>query len=129
MEAGRVRAQLNRILASATFRDAERARRFLHFVVERALDGRAGEIKETIIGVEVLGRNPSFDPKSDPIVRTEAGRLRTRLTSYYEAEGKADEVQIILPKGGYVPAFTQRQPVLHPRKGRHPATLLACGAL
>jgi hypothetical protein len=66
MEAGRVRAQLDRILASATFRDAERASRFLHFVVERALGGRTGEIKETIIGVEVLGRNPSFDPKSDP---------------------------------------------------------------
>jgi len=129
MEAGRVRAQLDRILASATFREAERASRFLRFVVERALEGRAGEIKENVIAVEVLGRNPSFDPKSDPIVRTEAGRLRTRLTSYYDAEGKADELLIVLPKGGYVPAFSARLPVSHLRKGRHPAILLACGAL
>jgi hypothetical protein len=55
MEAERVRAQLDRILASAAFADADRAGRFLRFVVERTLDGRAGEIKESVIGVEVLG--------------------------------------------------------------------------
>ena len=75
MDAQRVRAQLERILASAAFADAERASGFLRFVVERALEGRTAEIKESVIAVEVLGRNPSFDSKSDPIVRVEAGRL------------------------------------------------------
>jgi eukaryotic-like serine/threonine-protein kinase len=129
MQTERVRGQLDRILASAAFADAERASRFLRFVVERALEGRAGEIKETVVAVEVLGRNPSFDPRSDPIVRTEAGRLRTRLNSYYEAEGKADEIQIGLPKGGYVPEFAERRPVSSPRKERHPVLLVACGVL
>jgi hypothetical protein len=129
MEAERVRAQLERILASATFAEADRPSRFLRFVVERALEGRAAEIKESVVAVEVLSRSPSFDPRSDPIVRTEAGRLRARLSSYYEAEGKADEVQIVLPKGGYVPEFSQRQPVSRPRKAMHPALLLACGAV
>ena len=68
VKAERVRAQLDRILASATFGDAERASRFLRLVVDRALDGRAGEIKvkESVIAIEVLGRNSSFDSKSDP---------------------------------------------------------------
>lgn len=44
-----------------------------------------------------------IDSKADPIVRVEAGRLRDRLNSYYEAEGEADPVLISLPKGGYVP--------------------------
>src|SRR5215471_18404316 len=110
MEPERVRAQLERILSSATFGDAERASRFLRFVVERALDGHANEIKESVIAVEVLGRNPSFDSKSDPIVRVEAGRLRERLSSYYETEGGADPVLISLPKGRYVPEFTDRRP-------------------
>src|ERR1700686_1221977 len=124
MQAERVRGQLDRILASATFADAERASRFLRFVVERALEGRAAEIKEIGGAVEVLGRNPSFDPRSDPIVRTEAGRLRTRLNSYYEAEGKADEIQIGLPKGGYVPEFAERRPVSPRRKDKHAVLLV-----
>lgn len=128
MEAERVRAQLDRILTGATFAEADRASRFLRFVVERKLEGRAAEIKESVVAVEVLGRSSLFDPRSDPIVRTEAGRLRARLNSYYAAEGKADEIQIVLPKGGYVPEFSQRQPVSHPGKGRHPALLLVCGA-
>ncbi len=40
MNAELVRAQLDRILASAAFTDAERARRFLRHVVNCALEGR-----------------------------------------------------------------------------------------
>src|SRR3984885_5139530 len=116
MNAEPVRAQLDRILASAPFADAERARSFLRFVVERALEGRGGEIKEFVIGVEALGRNTSFDPKSDPIVRVEAGRLRDRLRSYYESEGEADSVSISLPKGKYVPEFSERQLSVAPKR-------------
>src|SRR5215471_15851462 len=98
MDAQRVRLQLDRILASSAFADADRASSFLRFVVDRALEERVGEIKESVIAVEVLGRPASFDSKSDPIVRVEAGRLRDRLNSYYEAEGGADPVLISLPK-------------------------------
>jgi hypothetical protein len=76
------------------FVDAERASSFLCFVVERTFEGHAGEVKESVIAVEVLVRAASFDSKSDPIVRVEAGRLRDRLTAYYEAEGAADLVLI-----------------------------------
>jgi Tol biopolymer transport system component len=110
VDAQRVRLQLDRILASAAFADAERACSFLRFVVDRALEERAGEIKESVIAVEVLGRPATFDSKSDPIVRVEAGRLRDRLSSYYEGAGGADAVLITLPKGRYVPEFTERRP-------------------
>jgi hypothetical protein len=110
MDAQRVRLQLDRILASAAFTDAGRASNFLRFVVERTLEGHDGEIKEWVIAVEVLGRATSFDSKSDPIVRVEAGRLRDRLSSYYEAEGGEDSVLISLPKGRYVPEFIERRP-------------------
>src|SRR6516225_9760164 len=113
-----VREELDRVLSSKAFADAERHRRFLRFVVEQTLDGRASEIKESVIGVEALGRNGSFDPKADPIVRVEAGRLRARLSSYYETEGKGDPIRIELPKGGYVPEFTslESQPVIEARR-------------
>jgi eukaryotic-like serine/threonine-protein kinase len=129
METERVRAELNRILASATFADADRASGFLRFVVERALEGRSDEIKESVIAVEVLGRNPSsFDSKSDPIVRVEAGRLRDRLSSYYQGAGEADRVLIALPRGGYVPEFSERQ-ISGARKARPPILLVTGGAL
>jgi hypothetical protein len=54
VDAQRVLAQLDRILASAAFADAGRASSFLRFVVERTLAGREGEIKESVIAVEVL---------------------------------------------------------------------------
>ena len=117
MDAERIRAQVDRILASAAFADAARASSFLRFVVERKLEGHASEIKEFVIAVEVLGRTSSFDSRTDPIVRVEAGRLRDRLSSYYEDEGEADLVLISLPKGGYVPEFAERRRPPAPGRG------------
>jgi hypothetical protein len=61
--------------------------------------------KETLLGVEVFGRNPAYDPRLDGVVRVEAVKLRSRLKDYYETEGAADPVRIDLPKGGYLPCF------------------------
>lgn len=127
MDAERVRGQLDRILASAAFADAERATSFLRFVVNRVLERRAGEIKETVIAVEALGRSPSFDPKSDPIVRVEARRLRDRLDSYYRREGADDPVVVSLPKGGYVPEFSDRQRTESPSSTKQSTALLRTG--
>ncbi|MGH9629614.1 MAG: hypothetical protein ACRD7E_14960, partial [Bryobacteraceae bacterium] len=103
-----IRRQLAKILASGAFRGAGRSSRFLNFIVEHTLQGRGETLKEYFIGVEVLGRRESFDPRLDSIVRTEASRLRARLKSYYESEGSGDSIFIELPKGGYVPIFTYR---------------------
>jgi hypothetical protein len=124
-----VRKQLDRIVSSAAFAGADRSSRFLRFVVERALSGRADEIKESVIAVELLGRNPSFDPKTDPIVRAEAARLRTRLETYYNSEGTADLVRIAMPKGGYAPEFSEQKREAARRHVPHPALLLAVVAL
>jgi Tol biopolymer transport system component len=129
MDPEQVRVQLQRILGGATFADAERGSRFLRFVVEAALEGHSDQVKESVIGVEVLGRSPSFDPKTDPIVRVEAGRLRARLSTYYQNEGKSDPVLISLPKGGYVPKFSWNKQVAGVQKSKHPAVLLTAGAL
>jgi len=62
-----------------------------------------------VIALEVFGRKPGYDPKRDSIVRTEAVRLRARLIEYYAGEGSGDPVIIELPKGGYTPAFHERE--------------------
>src|SRR5215471_6368184 len=99
------RRQLEKVLASPGFSRNERLSRFLRFVVEQHLAGRDEELKESVIAVEVLGRSADHDPKQDSIVRTEAARLRVRLSEYYLGDGKDDPLVIEVPKGGYVPAF------------------------
>lgn len=100
-----IREELQRVLSSSSFKQNERLSRFLRFVVERHLEGKDDEIKESLIGVEVFGRRPDFDPKLDSIVRTEAARLRARLFEYYAGEGLHDRAVIELPKGRYRPSF------------------------
>jgi hypothetical protein len=100
-----VRKQLERVLASRGFARNERLSRFLRVVVDRHLEGRDGDLKESVIGIEVFGRKPGFDPKQDSTVRSEAARLRARLAEYYAGEGSGDALIIELPKGGYTPAF------------------------
>src|SRR5438045_4960092 len=106
-EAQAVRRQLEQVLESAGFSRNERLSRFLRFVVEGHLDGKDHELKESVIAIEVFGRRPNFDSRVDPVVRTEAARLRARLNDYYIKEGKTDALVIELPKGGYVPLFRE----------------------
>src|SRR5271156_2232562 len=103
-------SELQRVLASPGFARNERMSRFLRFIVERHLEGRDGELKESLIGIEVFGRKPGFDPQQDSIVRSEAARLRARLAEYYAIEGKSDSLVIELPKGGYAPRFRKAEP-------------------
>lgn len=97
--------QLNRILSSKAFRQADRLKRFLSFVVEETISGRSDRLKEFVVGVEVFGKDTSFDPRNDPIVRVQARRLRAQLARYYREEGQEEELVIEMPKGGYAPNF------------------------
>lgn len=105
-----VRAELDRVLGSESFEASERNRRFLSFVVEETLAGRAERIKAYAIATDVFGRDESFDPQADPIVRIEAGRLRRALERYYLTAGSGNPIRITVPKGSYVPVFTSPVP-------------------
>ena len=104
-----VRTELQKILASPGFANAERLSRFLRFAVEEHLNGQTDKLKESFLGVEVFGRKPSYDPRIDAVVRTEAVKLRARLKEYYDSQGHDDPLIIDLPKGGYVPVFRLRE--------------------
>src|SRR5690242_9775823 len=101
-----VRAELEAVLASPSFASPERLRRFLRYLVEKALAGEAGELKEYGIGLDVFDRDASYDPRVDSTVRVHAGKLRERLREYYLSGGKESAVRIDIPKGTYAPVFT-----------------------
>ncbi len=104
-----IRRQLLRILASPDFPGRGKLGDLLRFAVEHALDGKAERLKGYTIALEVFGRDALFDPSRDPVVRVQAGRLRQALERYYLASGKNDPIRVELPKGGYVPVFTEQR--------------------
>ncbi len=105
--ASAVRKELARIIASDGFVRAHRMRRFLSFITEETLAGRAASLCEYNIGVSVFDRPHSFEPALDPIVRNDARRLRSKLLEYYHRQcpSECDRLMITVPKGGYVPTF------------------------
>jgi TolB-like protein len=105
-----IQAQLDRILASATFAGSDRHRRFLRFVVEQALKGDTDRLNEFVLGFEVFNKSESFDPRIDSIVRVEARRLRERLKKYYQEEGREDPIVITLRPRSFAPSFEDAVP-------------------
>jgi len=91
---------------SKEFSSSPRLIRFLRYCVEQTHAGQLDSLKESVIGVNVFDRLPSYDPKADPIVRVHARRLREKLADFYDSEGSQDVV-IRMPKGGYVARFEE----------------------
>jgi hypothetical protein len=98
-------AQLNRIVSCPPFTKSPMLTGFLRFVVEEVIAGREDRIKAYTIATGALGRDASFDPQIDAIVRVEAGRLRLALEHYYANAGRDDPLVIVIPRGTYVPVF------------------------
>lgn len=120
-----IEACLDRIGVSRHFARSRRLRRFVRFTVGALLEGRADELKERTIGVEVYDRPLEYDPRTDPIVRSEAHRLRTRLAAYYALEGSADPIVVEYPKGSYVPEL--RPNPFNPEQGLPGCRLVVAG--
>jgi serine/threonine-protein kinase len=108
------RDALERVLSSPGFARSGGLSRLLRHLIERQLEGRENDLKESLIGVEVYGRKPDYDPKLDSTVRSEIARLRARLAEYYANEGRTDAFVIEVPKGGYVPRFRRVESAVRP---------------
>jgi TolB-like protein len=118
---------LSRVLASKTFAEVFRLKKFLEYSVKETLAGRGERLKGFVIALEVFDKDDPSDAQTTTVVRVEAGRLRRRLKDYYEAEGANDPVRISIPKGGYSSSFEavnfDSQPKPYARKpasGKHP---------
>ncbi len=108
------RAELKAVLESRHFLRAPKLAQLLAYLCEMLFTGKAGQIKEYSIGVEVFGRGDKYDQNSDSIVRVEANRLRKRLANYYSAEGARHRLHITIPVGQYVPEFVPGTAALEP---------------
>ena len=100
-----VRAELERILASALFRGSRRCQTLLRRITEQTLAGDTDSLKERTLGVEVFGRHADYDTSQDPVVRASAAEIRKKLAQYYQESGHESRVHIELPSGSYIAEF------------------------
>ncbi len=92
------REQVDRILHSAAFQGRDALKRLFSYLVDRTIDGSAGDLKEYTIGIEVFHKPDGYDPQHDGSVRQHIAKLRQKLDEYYRLEGTADPMRIELPK-------------------------------
>ncbi len=114
------REQIERLLASRVFHNADSLRRLLGYLGERSLNGAGGELKEYTVGVEAFGKSADYNPREDSSVRVQMSKLRQKIEEYYRAEGAADPVKVSLPKGGFEVFFHTE-----PAAQAEPAALVA----
>jgi hypothetical protein len=110
-ECALVRDELERVLASAPFRNSRRYPALLRYVVEKTLSDDTKDLKERTLGIEVFHRPHDYDTNSDTIVRYTAGEVRKRLALYYSDGNNPGSIEIILPLGSYVPKYKWRDAV------------------
>lgn len=108
VDAEDVRQALERILSSKYFVNAHKKKKFLQKICDFYLEGRAHELNEYILGYDVFGRDNTYNPSHDPIVRVFAHEIRKKLEIYYINEGVADPVRLEIPAGNYQPVFTRQ---------------------
>ena len=107
-------AEIDRILSSHLLQRSENLCRLLKYLAEHTLNTPTHHLKEHQIATEALGRSSDFDPQVDASVRVLAGRLRSRLTEYYQSAGVHDPVFVDVPKGTYMLSFESRTGALEP---------------
>lgn len=117
-----VRRTVEAIVASGLLGAGDRRANLLRYLVEKELKGAGSKLKAFSIAIDVLGRDASFDPSTDSIVRSEVGRLRDALRLYFAEMAGSEDVVIEIPKGTYRPAFSAKAvtdlPVPPPRYRR-----------
>ncbi|MFH0991090.1 MAG: hypothetical protein V1799_13865 [bacterium] len=117
MDRVEIQSVLTDILESPEFKEAQRYRELLQYLVEESLEDRVP--KETTIGMRFFGKDATFNSKEDATVRVYINNLRKKLEHYYYTSEKPHTHKLCIPVGHYkvefVPIVKKR---ILGRKGR-----------
>ncbi len=97
------RAVLEEILKSDSFKNSKLNSKLLSYLVECSI--RNITPTEYSIAIDVFGKDSSFNPTEDTIVRVSVYNLRKKLERYYANTGKKAKVRVKIPKGHYEVQF------------------------
>jgi hypothetical protein len=100
---------LKEIVEGPAFKGSHRSAQFLTYIVEQSVAGKFDSLKERLIGVELFGRDPSYDTGEDAIVRVTASDVRKRLLQHYGKNGTSCQFRLNLPSGSYIPEILHEE--------------------
>ncbi len=123
IEKAAVLAELERILSSQFFRNSNRSKQFLSYVVQHRLEGHSEPLKERTIGADLFQRAAGYATGEDPVVRVQAGEVRRRLEQYYHANPNDSPVRIEVPLGSYAAEFSWSEAAQPAEASHNPAEL------
>ncbi len=99
-------ASLQAIMESPPFRTTAQCQALLRYIVEQTCNGHDELLRERVIGSEVFGRAPDYEPGEDPVVRIRVADVRKRLALYYQAQPDL-RLKIEIPVGSYRAKLTE----------------------
>jgi len=127
-DAAVVQHALDEVLSSTFFRNTQQGQNLLRYIVKHSLAGEDHLLRERVIGSEVFGRRPDYEPGEDPVVRLRAAELRKRLAQYYQSVAEPPQIHFEIPAGSYKATFCRKEDSISlPRKvdtvpvAEHPA--------
>jgi TolB-like protein len=98
-------SQVAKILEHPLFSVSDVLSKFLSYIIDESISGRAECLKEYNIARSVLNKSADFNSNQNGVVRVHAKRLRNALEEYYLKCGTENCCEITIPKGSYVPRF------------------------
>jgi hypothetical protein len=101
LTADEIRAALQGLLSAPALARAPKISRLLVYLVDVHLDATPDALSEPVIADAVFDQRDGFNPRSNPIVRVNASRLRNVLRKHFAGDGAADPVHIHLASVGY----------------------------
>ncbi|WP_029058565.1 helix-turn-helix domain-containing protein [Stappia stellulata] len=107
-----VRAALQRLLAVPALARAPKISRLLVYLVEAHLDADPDALSEAVVAEAVFDQHDNFNPRSNPIVRVNASRLRNVLRKHFAGAGAGEPVHIHLARIGYALEIHRRPPAV-----------------
>ncbi|MBI4476367.1 MAG: hypothetical protein HY654_04285, partial [Acidobacteria bacterium] len=84
--------ELDALLRGGIVRERTCLHSLLCYLGKKAIEDSTGPVKEYTIGIEALGKPEDYDPRLDPTVRVDIGKLRTKLRDYYQGPGSTSSV-------------------------------------
>jgi hypothetical protein len=98
------RRLLSLILNSPEFHDSKRYQELLQYLVGKSATGAT--LKEMEIAHDLFGKDPGFDPSTDPLIRSYISNLRKKLEHYYLTTENQFAFKLDIPKGQYLVTYT-----------------------
>lgn len=94
---------LEEILKSNSFANSKLNTKLLTYLVNCEISDK--NPSEYSIAIDVFGKDSSFNPNEDTLVRVSVYNLRKKLERYYQNMGKRTKLRVKIPKGHYEVKF------------------------